>query len=78
MKENAADPRKPHRHDFPGSMTFLNPILKIGIQMTEGIRKHQNCSKKEAEAKAIELMRQVGIPSPENGSISIRSNFPAV
>ena len=46
-------------------MTFLNPILKIGIQMTEGIRKHQNCSKKEAEAKAIELMRQVGIPSPE-------------
>lgn len=58
-------------------MTFLNPILKIGIQMTEGIRKHQNCSKKEAEAKAIELMRQVD-PSPENGSISIRSNFPAV
>ena len=50
---------------FKDSMTFMNPILKIGIQMTEGIRKHQNCSKKEAEAKAIELMRQVGIPSPE-------------
>lgn len=50
---------------FQDPMTFLNPILKIGIQMTEGIRKHQNCSKKEAEAKAIELMRQVGIPSPE-------------
>lgn len=43
---------------FQDPMTFLNPILKIGIQMTEGIRKHQNCSKKEAEAKAIELMRQ--------------------
>ena len=50
---------------FQDPMTFLNPILKIGIQMTEGIRKHQNCSEKEAEAKAIELMRQVGIPSPE-------------
>ena len=50
---------------FQDPMTFLNPILKIGIQMTEGIRKHQNCSKKEAESKAIELMRQVGIPSPE-------------
>ena len=50
---------------FQDPMTFLNPILKIGIQMAEGIRKHQNCSKKEAEAKAIELMRQVGIPSPE-------------
>ena len=50
---------------FQDPMTFLNPILKIGIQMTEGIRKHQNCSKKEAEAKAIELMRQVGIPSPK-------------
>lgn len=50
---------------FQDPMTFLNPILKIGIQMIEGIRKHQNCSKKEAEAKAIELMRQVGIPSPE-------------
>lgn len=50
---------------FQDPMTFLNSILKIGIQMTEGIRKHQNCSKKEAEAKAIELMRQVGIPSPE-------------
>ena len=50
---------------FQDPMTFLNRFLKIVIQMTEGIRKHQNCSKKEAEAKAIELMRQVGIPSPE-------------
>ena len=41
---------------FQDPMTFLNPILKIGIQMTEGIRKHQNCSKKEAEAKAIRAL----------------------
>lgn len=31
---------------FQDPMTFLNPILKIGIQMPEGIRKHQNCSKR--------------------------------
>ena len=59
---------------FQDPMTFLNPILKIGIQMTEGIRKHQNCSKKEAEAKAIELMRQVGIPKSGKTarSVSVR------
>lgn len=53
MKRNAADPRKPHRHDFQDPMTFLNPILKIGIQMTEGIRKHQNCSKKRRKRKPL-------------------------
>lgn len=50
---------------FQDPMTFLNPILKIGTQLTEGIRKHTKCSKKEATERAIELMRQVGIPSPE-------------
>ena len=37
---------------FQDPMTFLNPILKIGIQMTEGIRKHQNCSKKKAGSES--------------------------
>lgn len=50
---------------FQDPMTFLNPILKVGTQMTEGIRVHTKCSKKEATQRAIELMRQVGIPSPE-------------
>ncbi len=50
---------------FQDPMTFLNPILKVGTQITEGIRIHTGCSKKEAREKAIELMRQVGIPSPE-------------
>lgn len=38
---------------FQDPMTFLNPILKIGIQMTEGIRKHQNCSKKRRKRKPL-------------------------
>ena len=50
---------------FQDPMTFLNPILKIGTQLTEGIRCHQHCSRAEAREKAIQLMREVGIPSPE-------------
>lgn len=50
---------------FQDPMTFLNPILKIGTQLTEGIRVHTKCSKTEAKERAIELMKQVGIPSPE-------------
>lgn len=50
---------------FQDPMTFLNPILKIGTQMTEGIIAHTKCSKKEAKKRAVELMEQVGIPSPE-------------
>ncbi len=50
---------------FQDPMTFLNPVLKIGTQITEGIRIHSKCSKKEAKEKAIELMRKVGIPSPD-------------
>lgn len=50
---------------FQDPMTFLNPILKIGTQMTEGIRSHEKITKREARARAVELMRQVGIPAPE-------------
>lgn len=50
---------------FQDPMTYLNPVLKIGTQITEGILKHDKCSKAEAKERAIELMKQVGIPSPE-------------
>lgn len=50
---------------FQDPMTFLNPVLKIETQMTEGIRKHLNCTKAEAREKALDLLRQVGIPNPE-------------
>ena len=40
-------------------------ILKIGIQMTEGIQKASELLKKKRKRKPLELMRQVGIPSPE-------------
>ena len=46
-------------------LTFLNPVLKIGTQLIEPLQNHTKMSKKECEQKAIDLMRQVGIPSPE-------------
>ncbi len=51
---------------FQDPMTSLNPIITIGKQITSIILKHQNCSEIEARARALELMRKVGIPNVEN------------
>lgn len=50
---------------FQDPMSYLNPIVTIEKQMTEGILYHKKCSKKEAVERAIELMEMVGIPAPE-------------
>ena len=50
---------------FQEPMSSLNPVFTIGNQITETIRLHQKVKKKEALEKAIELLRLVGIPSPE-------------
>ena len=51
---------------FQDPMTFLNPVLRIQTQLIEPIINHNpGISKKEAIERAIELMRKVGIPSPE-------------
>ena len=51
---------------FQDPMTFLNPVLKIKTQLIEPIMNHNpNISKSEAVERGIELMRKVGIPSPE-------------
>ena len=51
---------------FQDPMSYLNPIVTIEKQMTEGIRFHTKCSKKEAVQRAVELMKMVGIPAPES------------
>ncbi|MBO4429659.1 MAG: ATP-binding cassette domain-containing protein [Clostridia bacterium] len=51
---------------FQDPMTSLNPIITIGKQITSIILKHQNCSESEARARAITLMKKVGIPNAEN------------
>lgn len=50
---------------FQDPMTSLNPFLRISTQMIETIRLHQHKSKAEARAKAIKMLSEVGIPSPE-------------
>lgn len=50
---------------FQEPMTSLNPVQKVGKQIAESIRLHQNIHKKEAWRKAQEMIELVGIPSPE-------------
>jgi peptide/nickel transport system ATP-binding protein/oligopeptide transport system ATP-binding protein len=50
---------------FQEPMTSLNPVFRIGYQIAQSIGLHQSLSKKKALDKAIEMMRLVGIPSPE-------------
>ena len=50
---------------FQDPMTSLNPIITIGKQITSVILKHQNCSESEARARALTLMKKVGIPNAE-------------
>jgi peptide/nickel transport system ATP-binding protein len=50
---------------FQEPMTSLNPVLSIGQQIGEALRLHQGLSKKDAEARAVEMLKLVGIPAPE-------------
>ena len=51
---------------FQDPMTSLNPVITIGKQITSIIIKHQHCSEVEARARALELMKKVGIPNAED------------
>jgi oligopeptide/dipeptide ABC transporter ATP-binding protein len=50
---------------FQEPMTSLNPVYTAGWQIMEAIRLHQKKSRREARARATELLRLVGIPEPE-------------
>jgi len=51
---------------FQEPMTSLNPVFKVGEQISEVIQLHQRIDKKEAWRLSIEMLREVGIPSPES------------
>lgn len=50
---------------FQDPMTSLNPVFTVGSQISDVIRRHQGLSKIQSKEKAIEMLKVVGIPSPE-------------
>jgi peptide/nickel transport system ATP-binding protein len=50
---------------FQDPMTSLHPFYKVGYQIAEAIRTHQNVGKREAHDQSVEMLRRVGIPKPE-------------
>ena len=50
---------------FQDPMTAMNPLRKVGYHLTQVIQRYKKCSKAEAEKIGIEMLAQVGIPTPE-------------
>lgn len=50
---------------FQEPMTALNPVHTIGAQIGEALRLHRAMNPRDARARAIDLLKEVGIPSPE-------------
>ena len=59
-------PWKGSSHDFQDPMTSLNPTMKVGNRLMESIILHNKVSKAEARKQAVELLRKVNIPNPED------------
>ena len=51
---------------FQEPSTALNPVFPVGWQIIEGLRAHGKFSRAEARAKAVDVLRRVGIPDPEH------------
>jgi len=50
---------------FQEPMSSLNPVFTVGFQLTEVLRKHLGLTARQARARAIDLLREVGMPEPQ-------------
>ena len=49
---------------FQDALSSLNPVLRMGRQVSEGARRHEDLSRSEARERAVAVLRRVGIPDP--------------
>ena len=72
LKKRASELRKIRGNEismiFQDPMTALNPVIRIGDQIAEAIRLHNDCSKAEATARSLEMLRMVGIGPERSGN----------
>lgn len=50
---------------FQEPLTSLNPLLTVGLQISEVLSRHKKLSKREVKEQSVEMLRQVGIPRPD-------------
>lgn len=69
VKENMKEIRKIQGDKmsviFQDPFTFLNPTMAVGKQIMESYREHRKVSKKEAQARVVEILRMISFPDPE-------------
>jgi len=69
FKKNGAEMRKIRGGEiamiFQDPMSSLNPVYTVGSQVSEILLNHENISKKEARARVIQMLADLGIPNPE-------------
>ena len=62
---------------FQDPMTSLNPVHSIGRQLIEAVQLHRDVTTRVARARALELLKAVGIPKARPGSTTTRTSSPA-